>query len=99
MKARKVKKLDPTAPLGKNAARIVRTRVDELRSFAPEALAPDAIEAQHDMRIAAKRLRYLLELMEPCFGDTAREGAKAYYVSVVDGKVVEKVLEPEMIQA
>jgi dipeptidase E len=30
---------------------------------------------------------------------SAREGAKVYYVSVVDGKVVEKVLEPEMIQA
>jgi hypothetical protein len=30
---------------------------------------------------------------------SAREGAKAYYVSVVGGVVVEKVLEPEMIQA
>ena len=30
---------------------------------------------------------------------SARAGAKVYYVSVVDGKVVEKVLEPEMIQA
>jgi hypothetical protein len=26
-----------------------------------------------------------------------RAEAKAYYVSVVDGKVVEKVMEPEMI--
>ena len=25
--------------------------------------------------------------------------AKVYYVSIVDGKVVEKVFEPEMIQA
>ena len=79
MKARKVKKLDPAAPLGSNAARIVRTRVDELRSFAPEALAPDAIEAQHDMRIAAKRLRYVLEVTEFCFGkpaQTARRRAR-----------------------
>src|SRR3954469_15052126 len=30
---------------------------------------------------------------------SSREGAKVYYVSVVDGKVAEKVLEPEMIQA
>jgi dipeptidase E len=30
---------------------------------------------------------------------SARAGAKAYYVSVVGGTVVEKVLEPEMIQA
>lgn len=72
MKARKVKKLDPAAPLGENAARIVRTRVDELRSFAPEALAPDATEAQHDMRIAAKRLRYVLEVTGFCFGKPAQ---------------------------
>jgi hypothetical protein len=79
LKARKVKKLDPAAPLGSNAARIVRTRVDELRSFAPKALAPDAIEAQHDMRIAAKRLRYVLEVTEFCFGKpalTARRRAR-----------------------
>jgi hypothetical protein len=68
MKARKVKKLDPAAPLDVNAARIVRSRVDELRSFAPQALEPDATEAQHDMRIAAKRLRYVLEVTGFCFG-------------------------------
>jgi len=79
VKARKVKKLDPTAPLDVNAARIVRTRVDELRSFAPQALEPDATEAQHDMRIAAKRLRYVLEVTGFCFGkpaQTARRRAR-----------------------
>ena len=41
----------------------------------PRALDPDEIEAQHDMRIAAKRLRYVLEATEFCFGragETAR---------------------------
>jgi CHAD domain-containing protein len=79
VKARKVKKLDPTAPLDVNAAQIVRTRVDELRSFAPQALEPDATEAQHDMRIAAKRLRYVLEVTGFCFGkpaQTARRRAR-----------------------
>jgi hypothetical protein len=79
VKARKVKKLDPTAPLGENAGRIIQTRVDELRSFAPQALAPDATEAQHDMRIAAKRLRYTLEVTGFCFGkpaQTARRRAR-----------------------
>ena len=61
MKARRVKKLDPRASLAENAARIVRVRVEELRSFVPEALEPGAARAQHDMRIAAKRLRYVLE--------------------------------------
>jgi hypothetical protein len=72
LKARKVKKLDPAAPLDQNAAKIVRTRVDELRSFAPEALDPGATEAQHHMRIAAKRLRYVLEVTGFCFGAPAQ---------------------------
>jgi hypothetical protein len=79
MKARKVKKLDPAAPLDANAARIVHTRVDELRSFAAEALDPGATVAQHDMRIAAKRLRYVLEVTGFCFGkpaQTARRRAR-----------------------
>ncbi len=79
MKPRKVKGLDPAAPLGPNAVRIVRTRLDELRTLAPAALEPLASTAQHDMRIAAKRLRYVLEITEPCFGleaKVAREAAK-----------------------
>jgi hypothetical protein len=72
LKARKVRKLDPAAPLDKNAAKIVRVRVDELRSFAPEALEPAATEAQHNMRIAAKRLRYVLEVTGFCFGSPAQ---------------------------
>ena len=38
MKARRVKKLDPCGPLTENAARIVRVRLAELRSFADKAL-------------------------------------------------------------
>jgi CHAD domain len=79
VKARRVKKLDPAAPLDENAARIIRTRLDELRSFAPEALAPDSTTAQHNMRIAAKRLRYVLEVTGFCFGKpaaTARRRAR-----------------------
>ena len=67
----KVKKLDPAAPLAENAARIVLVRIEELRSFAPRALDPDAAEVQHDMRIAAKRLRYVLEATGFCFGRPA----------------------------
>lgn len=77
MKARNVKGLDPDRPLEDNAARIIRTRVEELRSFAPEALATDATEAQHDMRIAAKRLRYVLEVTGFCFGPSAKAARRA----------------------
>jgi hypothetical protein len=71
VKARRVDKLDPSGPLGENAGRIVKVRLDELRSFAPGALQRDQITAQHDMRIATKRLRYVLEVTGFCFGDSA----------------------------
>ena len=76
MKARKVKGLDPGAPLAENARRIVLVRLGELESFAPRVLDPGEVQALHDMRIAAKRLRYVLELTEPCFGEPARYGYK-----------------------
>ena len=72
MKPRKVKGLEPAEPLADNAERIIRTRVAELRSFIPKALEPDAAEARHDMRIAAKRLRYVLEVTGFCFGEPAK---------------------------
>ncbi|MFL5895404.1 MAG: CHAD domain-containing protein [Thermoleophilaceae bacterium] len=77
MKARKVGGLDPDGSFGEAAARIAQVRLAELWSFADEALDPANGRAQHDMRIAAKRVRYLLELSEPCFGALARDGAKA----------------------
>ena len=79
MKAKRVRKLDPEAPLVFNAARILRTRLDELRSFAPGALQAEHATEQHDLRIAAKRLRYVLEVTGFCFGapaDTARRRAR-----------------------
>jgi hypothetical protein len=72
MKARTVKGLDPHGTLAENAARIVRVRLDELRSFAPKALEPHRSRPQHDMRIAAKRLRYVLETTEFCLGRSAQ---------------------------
>jgi CHAD domain-containing protein len=77
VKARAVEGFAPEAPLRPNAVRIVRTRLDELRSFAPAALEPAASTAQHDMRIAAKRLRYVLEIVGPCFGPEAKAARDA----------------------
>ena len=76
MKARKVKGLDPDGPLVENACRTVLVRLDELHQFTPAVLDPADHTALHDMRIAAKRLRYLLELTGPCFGPHAARGAK-----------------------
>lgn len=77
MKAREVEGLDPGAALRPNASRIVQVRLDELRAFAPAALAPDATAVQHDMRIAAKRLRYVLEILGPCIGEEAKAARDA----------------------
>jgi CHAD domain-containing protein len=77
VKARRVEGLDPAAPLRPNAARIVKTRLGEMLSFSEAALDPAARDAQHDMRIAAKRLRYVLEVVEPCFGEEAAAGRRA----------------------
>jgi CHAD domain-containing protein len=76
MRARRVKGLDPAASLADNAERIVRTRLDELYSFAPKALNPKRVKALHDMRIAAKRLRYVLEITSFCFGPYASTATK-----------------------
>jgi CHAD domain-containing protein len=76
VKARKVKGLDPDGPLADNAERIIRVRLDELTSFMPKAADPDEAKALHDMRIAAKRLRYVLEVTGSCFGPYAAKAVK-----------------------
>jgi CHAD domain len=77
VKARRVKGLDPGRSLADNLERIVATRLDELCSFAPRALDPRRTRELHDMRIAAKRLRYILEVAaEPCFGPYAQVAIK-----------------------
>jgi hypothetical protein len=78
MKAAPVRKLDPSRSLGENAARIIKVRLGEMMAFGPRAL-DGKTKAQHDMRIAAKRLRYVLEVTGFCFGrpaDTARRRAR-----------------------
>jgi CHAD domain-containing protein len=76
VKAREVDGLDPDGALADNAERIVRVRLAELYGFMPAAADPAEVVALHDMRIAAKRLRYVLELTAPCFGPYARTAVK-----------------------
>jgi hypothetical protein len=76
VKARRVKGLDPDGPLGDQLERIVRVRTDELFAFMPHAAEPDEVAHLHDMRIAAKRLRYILEIAEESFGPYAATASK-----------------------
>ena len=76
MKARPVKGLQGDMPLADGAERIVRVRLDELCRLAACAQLPEAVEELHDTRIAAKRLRYVLEIMGPCLGPYAETATK-----------------------
>lgn len=78
MKARPVHELDGAEPLAVNVARIVAVRVAELRSFVPAAFDPANVTALHDLRIAAKRLRYVLEVTgASCIGPQAKVAVAA----------------------
>jgi hypothetical protein len=76
VKARKVKGIDPDGAAADEVAKIVAVRLDELWSFMPAARDPAAVDQLHDLRIAAKRLRYVLELFAPEFGPYAATAAK-----------------------
>jgi CHAD domain-containing protein len=65
MKARKVKGLDPAMPFAEAAQRIAAVRAQEGLALARRAQDPAKVKPLHDRRIAAKRLRYLLELTGP----------------------------------
>lgn len=68
-KAWPVRGIDPNASLEDNARRILAVRIGELYAFEAVVDDPAQIEAHHNQRIAAKRLRYTLELFRAVFGD------------------------------
>jgi hypothetical protein len=80
LKARRVKGLDPDAALADNLQRIVATRLDEMCSFVPRALDPARMKALHDMRIAAKRLRYIMQALAPLYPDELAEPIQAAHL-------------------
>ena len=67
-RARSVSGLHPRATLLENARAIVAMRVAEMFSFAHAVGDPAQDEDLHTMRIAAKRLRYTLEMFRVCLG-------------------------------
>jgi len=88
VKAERVEGLDPSGPFRENAARIVRTRLDELYSFDPAIRDPRNVTELHDMRIAAKRVRYVLEIVGFAFGPPAKQLQKeATWLQEVLGEV------------
>ena len=57
----------PWEPYRSAAARIVRTRAQELFDHAENVLDTEDIERVHAMRVASRRLRAVLEIFAPCF--------------------------------
>jgi hypothetical protein len=66
-RASKVKGIKPKESLGENARRIVAVRLGEMLSWRAALDDPAQISELHNMRIAAKRLRYALEMFDVCF--------------------------------
>lgn len=55
---------------------IIAARLSELRSLGAALYRPHAARRQHRLRIAAKHLRYALDLFVPCGGDELHELAR-----------------------
>jgi CHAD domain-containing protein len=59
--------VEPDEPYRAAGARIVRVRTTELFAHAEGVLDTRDIERVHDMRVASRRLRAVLEIFEPVF--------------------------------
>ncbi|MBV9850720.1 MAG: CHAD domain-containing protein [Armatimonadetes bacterium] len=75
-KALPVYAVNPQGALLENAPLILHTRLEEMYRFVPYIADPARTAELHNMRIAAKRLRYTMEIFAPCF--PGREFPKIY---------------------
>jgi CHAD domain-containing protein len=66
-KARDIPGLEPGIPFAEAAARTVAVRAEEVFEHAGGVLDVGDIERVHDMRVATRRLRAVLEIYAPCF--------------------------------
>jgi len=80
VKAGRVKGLRPGTKLGGAARRIAAQRIADMLQFDEAVRDPANIRELHDLRIAAKRLRYTLEVLGSALGpvaQTAEDEARA----------------------
>jgi hypothetical protein len=66
----------PDAPLRESAG-VLLVRFQEMYDWAATIHDPTCVDDLHNMRIAAKRLRYTMELFAPCFGGDFAKAQKA----------------------
>lgn len=71
VRARRIPGIRVRRSLQENARLVIETRTRELLEFREALRNPEETQELHDMRIAAKRLRYALELFTHCFPEVA----------------------------
>ncbi len=84
-KARHVDGLHASLPFAQAAALTVRVRADELFAHADGVLDTDDIDRVHDMRVATRRLRAVLEIYAPCFPPDALKTVLKDVKALADG--------------
>ena len=83
-KARQVPGLDGDDSFRVSAAKVVAVRGDELFEHSVNVLDTTDIERVHDMRVATRRLRAVLEIFAPCFERTLHRGVLGDVKSLAD---------------
>jgi hypothetical protein len=66
-KAKPIRGISRKAPLLATSERMIGIRLDEMLAFSGDVFNPEAVYELHQMRIAAKRLRYTLELFQAAY--------------------------------
>ena len=66
-KARDIPGITPEATFSEAAASAVEVRAEEVFAFRDRALDTNDIEGVHDMRVATRRLRAVMEIFAVCF--------------------------------
>jgi CHAD domain-containing protein len=66
-KPRDIPDLQCEEPFGTAAGKVVAVRAQELADHSENVLDTTDIERVHDMRVATRRLRAVLEIFAPCF--------------------------------
>ncbi len=98
-RARKISGLKPGKSVEFNARKIVASRTREFFALSPALAQPTHVTELHDMRIAAKRLRYALELFADDLAPAAAaciETIKAFQEIV--GEIHDNDVRADMLQ-
>ena len=66
-KRKSLQTVSPRLPVLINAEHLISRRLDEMLAFEPYLANPDNVYELHEMRIAAKRLRYTMEIFQDVY--------------------------------